>query len=156
MNALQIKQKMLELCVSDTYMAQCCGVGINYFRCVLNGSRTMTNKLQQKIECAFKNLLIKPKSADQHQKEEPTTKPKWVVTEDGKLKDVEEEKRKLKIEYYRGRVEGFFATLGVMESIVAEEDRTYSQGFVEMFCGIQQKLCKSVFELLDILDKKEG
>lgn len=141
MNREQIKQKMIELGVSDAYMAQCCGVGKYYFASCLSGVRPMTDKLKQKIDGVFKNLLIKPKSAEQ----KPSPEQKQ-----------EEEKRKLKIEYYRGRVEGLFSTLGVMESIVAAEERTYSQGFVEMFCGIQQKLCKSVFELLDLLDKKEG
>lgn len=144
MNTLQMKQKMFELGVSDKYMADACGVGIAYFRCVFNGSRPMTGKLKQKIEHVFHSILTKPKSAEQ---------PKQDVVQQKKQ---EEENRKCKIEYYRGRVEGLFATLGVMESIVAAEERTYSQGFVEMFCGIQQKLCKSVFELLDLLDKKEG
>lgn len=59
MNLLQIKQKMIDLGVSDTYMSQCCGVGLTYFRQCVSGSKAMTDKLEQKIEGVFHTLEIR-------------------------------------------------------------------------------------------------
>lgn len=64
MNLLQIKQKMIDLGISDSYLADCCGVKKYYLKQSIAGSRPMTGKLLQKIEGVFHNLEIK-KAAEQ-------------------------------------------------------------------------------------------
>lgn len=54
MNLLQIKQKMLEKAVSESYMADACGVSKLYLHNAVEGKIPMTNKLLQKIEHVFK------------------------------------------------------------------------------------------------------
>jgi len=54
MNLLQIKQKMLEKAVSESYMADACGVSKLYLHQAVEGKIPMTNKLLQKIEHVFK------------------------------------------------------------------------------------------------------
>lgn len=56
MNLLQIKQKMLEKAVSESYMADACGVSKLYLHQAVVGNISMTNKLLQKIENVFKTL----------------------------------------------------------------------------------------------------
>lgn len=56
MNLLQIKQKMLEKAVSESYMADACGVSKVYLHNAVEGIIPMTNKLLQKIENVFKTL----------------------------------------------------------------------------------------------------
>lgn len=56
MNLLQIKQKMLEKAVSESYMADACGVSKVYLHNAVDGKIPMTNKLLQKIENVFKTL----------------------------------------------------------------------------------------------------
>lgn len=56
MNLLQIKQKMLEKAVSESYMADACGVSKLYLHNAVEGKIPMTNKLLQKIENVFKTL----------------------------------------------------------------------------------------------------
>lgn len=69
MNLLQIKQKMFELGVSDSYMSDACGVGIHYFKQCTMGSKKMTKVLEQKIKGVLKSLEIS-KNKEQRDKEE--------------------------------------------------------------------------------------
>ena len=62
MNLLQMKQKMIDLGISESYLADCCGVGKYYISDCLKGtskSHPMTKKLEQKIMGVFRNLEIR-------------------------------------------------------------------------------------------------
>ena len=59
MNLLQMKQKMIDLAVSDRYMAECCGVGERYLKQCLAMSKPMTKVLARKIEGVFHNIEVK-------------------------------------------------------------------------------------------------
>ena len=158
MNTLQMKQKMLELGVSDTYMAECCGVGVQYFRQIFAGTKPMTNKLKQKVEGVFKTLLIKPKSAE----EQPKEQPKMVAVTDKsgtvELKNLEEERQKKEreVEFYRGQLSGLFLTLEIVGNETRDKQKVYSQDFVNMLCEINRHIREANWNLIDLLLKKEG
>ena len=62
MNLLQMKQKMIDLGISESYLAECCGVSTVYLKaCLSTGDKMhpMTKKLEQKIEGVFHNLEIR-------------------------------------------------------------------------------------------------
>lgn len=79
MNLLQIKQKMLEKAVSESYMADACGVSKLYLHNAVEGIIPMTNKLLQKIENVFKTLDAGKLSADNVKKVQEAKLLDWVT-----------------------------------------------------------------------------
>ena len=72
-----MNQKMIDLGISSSYLAECCGVGKYYLNECLNGSKShkMTGKLKQKIEGVFRSIEISKHKQEREQKPTETFAP---------------------------------------------------------------------------------
>ena len=82
MNLLQMKQKMIDLGISSSYLAECCGVGKYYLNECMSGSGShkMTGKLKQKIEGVFRSIEISKHKQERESKIEQQKEPKPTET----------------------------------------------------------------------------
>lgn len=156
MNLLQIKQKMFELGVSDSYMSDACGVGIHYFKQCTMGSKPMTKVLEQKIKGVLKSLEIS-KNKEQREKEEfekalddvTMPEPQMLVVE--KPKDVMEDKEKeeaLPLEFLKGQINGLNRARRIVRSNISDQALVHREA-IDILLSLDDELEAVVNSVLE-------
>ncbi len=140
MNLLQIKQKMQEKSISESYMADCCGVCKAYLHNAVTGTIPLTKKLHDKIEHVFKNIEI-----GESKKESTEAQKKDVIKTDAVQRLINRKK-----------------ILGCSYKDIAKNtEKPYSADYIYMvFAGKKNPTKRAEKQIMDALDaianKKEG
>ena len=152
MNLLQIKQKMFELAISDRCLAECCGVGVHYLRQCCNGSKPMTQKLEQKINGVFRNLEIK-KAKEQRLATELPILAKEVVEDKVDSKSFPEpqikEWNQESYERRRGRILGIKRARELVKEVITDE-AFIRQELVQILYKLDDELDEVIRQLLEV------
>ena len=153
MNLLQIKQKMVELGISDSYMSDACGVGIHYFKQCTMGSKPMTKVLEQKIMGVFKTLEI-AKNKEQREKEEfeksvgsisvSFQEPKYMAMQQSDFEEEKEKEEVLPPEFLKGQINGLNRARRIVRSIVSDQSFVHKE-VIDILLNLDNEL-ESVVE----------
>lgn len=157
MNLLQIKQKMVELGISDSYMSDACGVGIHYFKQCTMGSKPMTKVLEQKIMGVFKTLEI-AKNKEKRDKEEfeksvgsisvSFPEPKYMAM---RQSDFEEEKDKEEVllsEFLKGQINGLNRARQIVRSNISDQALVHREA-IDILLSLDDELESVVNTVLE-------
>lgn len=141
MNLLQMKQKMIDLGISSSYLAECCGVGKYYLNECMDGSKShkMTGKLKQKIEGVFRSIEISKHKQERESQHEQQKEPKPTETFAPALKK--------SLEYERGVLHGIkFAMSAVIEAL---NTGTQADSVVSLLIALDSEKDKVIAEIIN-------
>ena len=132
MNLLQLKQKMVELAISERYMAGACGVSEHYLKQIFAMSKPSNKTFEKKVEGVIKTYEIGKAVANRKKK---------VFDVCQKAKDLKNKKKELGVSY---------------EEIANKTEKHYSAAYIyQLFAGVRPFNKTAEQQIEDALGKLE-